>query len=62
MGANIRVITSLAEFADGGDTMDATFIVVIVFILIFCIGGPILGHYASIKSENHQNDTNKTDK
>lgn len=34
--------------------MDATLIVVIIFIVVFCIGGPILGHYASVKS--HKSD------
>ncbi|EMS73964.1 hypothetical protein [Ruminiclostridium cellobioparum] len=41
--------------------MDTTLIVVIVFMAIVCVGGPIIGHYASKASEKHESEkSNKT--
>lgn len=36
--------------------MNTTLIVVIIFMAIFCIGGPILGHYASKASDKHEKE------
>ncbi|OPX42426.1 hypothetical protein CLHUN_37240 [Ruminiclostridium hungatei] len=36
--------------------MDGTLIAVIVIMAIICIGGPILGHYASKASEKHEKE------
>ncbi|MDP4181446.1 MAG: hypothetical protein Q8942_10175 [Bacillota bacterium] len=41
--------------------MNLTVILIIVFGAIFCIGGPILGHYAAKASENiGKEDINKS--
>jgi hypothetical protein len=34
--------------------LDTTLIVVIAFIAVFCIGGPIIGHYASKASMENE--------
>ncbi len=36
--------------------MDGTLIAVIVIMAIICIGGPIVGHYASVASEKHERE------
>jgi uncharacterized protein YneF (UPF0154 family) len=40
--------------------MDSTLIVVIIFIAVFCLGGPIIGHYASkVSTESTAEKINK---
>lgn len=36
--------------------MDTTVILVVVFGVIFCVGGPIIGHYASKASEKAEKE------
>lgn len=60
MGASTREGTSLSDnLYNGGEVgVDLSIIIIIVIGVAFCIGGPILGHYATKVSENAHKEKN----